>query len=502
MRSVERETEWHNLFSFPQFANSPGFSMNRTGIFLAVAGVLALIALVVGLPRSGLTTTGTVVTTTTPIVGPSTASDGSLSMTARLSHPYVATGTSDVFVTVDVVGASVAERGERAPVNLAMVIDRSGSMSGFKLNQAKQAARQLVAQLRSTDRLAIVHYGSDVKSMDGMLATTENKERMLSYIDGIWDDGGTNIGAGLTTGRDLVLKAMSDFKVNRIVLISDGQPTEGMTDFAGLTQVVRETRNFGISVSSVGVGNDFNEELMEAFAEVGGGAYAYLQDAAQLSSIFQKDLNAAATQVARGVTLTFKAPRGARLQEVLGYKPVGRRFDGDSELVVVSLPDFAAAQNERVVARFTVDASAIGQSLDVSNLSLQYSDLLKDRAVKSEAHLAAMVTDQVEIVMKNRDKDAIVYAARARSASNTQAAVEALKNGDRAKAEQLVQQNAFYFEEAAQVAGPQGVASDVAEQKEMLDGLRNAKDDESVNTWNKESRKKARVNFGLMGSTY
>ncbi|MBS1149011.1 MAG: von Willebrand factor type protein, partial [Myxococcaceae bacterium] len=222
--------------------------MNRTGIFLAAAGVLALIALVAGLPRVVRSTTVEV-----PIVTPpATSGSGSLKMTGRLSHPFVGLGRSDVFLTVDLSAVDVAGAA-RAPLNLALVIDRSGSMSGFKLTQAKQAAKQLVSQLTANDRLSIVHYGSDVKSMAGTFATTENKERMLSYLEGIWDDGGTNIGAGLSTGRDLLLAARSDFKVNRMILISDGQPTEGLTDANGLNAIVRETRQQGISVSSIGV---------------------------------------------------------------------------------------------------------------------------------------------------------------------------------------------------------------------------------------------------------
>ncbi len=488
--------------SLPNGSFPKGLHMNRTGIFLVVAGVLALVALVAGLPRHGFTTaTGVTTTTTTTSPIPATASDGSLKLTARLSHPYVGTGRSDVFVTVDVQGVEVPGA-TRAPVNLALVIDRSGSMSGFKLNQAKQAARQLVSQLKGSDRLAIVHYGSDVKSMDGLLATEENKDRLLKYIDGIWDDGGTNIGSGLSVGRDLVLKAKSDFKVNRLVLISDGQPTEGITELSGLTDIVREVRSFGISVSSIGVGDDFNEQLMEAFAEIGGGAYAYLQDASQLAVIFQKDLNAAGTQVAKGVTLTFRAPKGAQLQTVLGYKPASRAFAGDEELVLVTLPDFSAGQTERVVAHFTVDGAGVGQSLDVSGLTLDYTDLLKDQAVKSDARLSAMVTNQAEVVAKNRDRDATVFAARARSAANMQAAADALKAGDKPKAQQLMQQNAFYFEEAAGVAGEAAVAADVQDQKQMLDQLDKAEDEGARNTYSKETRKKARVNFGLMGSTY
>jgi Ca-activated chloride channel family protein len=466
--------------------------MNRTGIFLCAAGVLALVALVAGLPR-------VVRQSAAPdsVIGPASPSgSGSLKMTGRLSHPFVGLGKSDVFLTVDVSAVEVPGA-ERAPLNLALVIDRSGSMSGFKLTQAKQAAKQLVSQLKSADRLAIVHFGSDVKSMAGMSATPENKERMISYIEGIWDDGGTNISAGVSTGRDLLLAAKSDFKVNRLILVSDGQPTEGITDGNGLNAIIREVRQHGISVSSIGVGTDFNEDLMQGFAEIGAGAYAFLQDASQLTTIFQKDLNQAGTQVARNVTLSFELPPGVKLGEVLGYKAIAH-----GSTVLVAMPDFAAAQLERLVAWVVVDGSHSGSAIEVARLKLEYTDLLKNDAVADAATLSAMVTDQNELVMKNRDKDAAVFAARARSAVNTQQAADFLKQGDTGRANQLLQQNAFYFEEAAQVAGPSAVADDVQEQKAMLEDFGNAKNDEGRQAAGKAAKRKARIDFGLKGSTY
>ncbi len=470
--------------------------MNRTGIFLAVAAVLALIALVVGLPQPRQN----VVQPPPPVVNvspaPATATDGSIKMSARLSHPYVGAGRSDLFVTVDLNGVDVPGA-SRSPVNLALVIDRSGSMSGFKLQQAKMAARQLVSQLKATDRLAIVHYGGDVKSMDGVFCTEANKEKLLRYIDNIWDEGGTNIGAGLTTGRDLLLASMSEFKVNRLVLISDGQPTEGIQDSSGLLELTRGIRGSGISVTSIGVGTDFNEDLMQGIAETGGGAYAFLQDAAQLSGIFQKDLNQAATQIAHGVSLTFDLPDGMELQEVLGHPTtrVGNR-------ITVVLPDFSAGMFERVVARVTVNAPGAGQGFDVTALKLDYMDLLQGSQVSSNAKLAAMTTDKADVIWANRDKDATVYAARAQSAVNTQAAAEALKSGDRERAQKLMKENVFFFEEAAKVAGEGAVAQDKAEQETWNDNLQNARTDEEVQAASKGAKRKARMDFGLQGSTY
>jgi Ca-activated chloride channel family protein len=474
--------------------------MNRTGVFLAAAGVLALVALVAGVPRFTRPTTNTPDPLNTPTTF-KTVSNGSLTMTGRLSHPFVSLGHQDVFATVDLVAVDVPGK-QRAPVNLALVIDRSGSMSGFKLNQAKQAARQLISQLSPTDRLAIVHYGSDVKSLDGMLATPSNKEKMFAYIDGIWDDGGTNIGAGLTTGRDLLLSARNEFKVNRLILISDGQPTEGLVEFDGLTAIVKDIRTYGVSVSSIGVGDDFNEQLMSAFAEVGAGAYAYLQDASQLAAIFQKDLNAAGLMVARGVSLTFRVPKGAKLERVLGYSQVTRRMDGDSELVTVALTDFTAAQHERVVAHFTVDAVTAGDSIDVSALDLSYLDVLADGAVHGEARLSAMTTDQVKVVMDNRDKDAIVFAARARAADNTAKAAEAVQQGDREGAKRWLQANEVLFDEAGAVAGAPAIEQDRQNQKKLEVGIDNAESEEDGRALQKQIRTQARRDYGLMDSTY
>ncbi len=477
--------------------------MNRTAIFLGVAGVLALVALVVGLPRAGGTTTTSPVVQQPPIVSPppSTNSNGSLSMTTRLSHPFVLIGTNDVYLTADI--KAVEQQGSsRSPVNLALVIDRSGSMSGFKLNQAKQAAKALVGQLRSEDRLTVVHYGSDVKAMEGIFVTPENQDRLLAYIDGIWDDGGTNIGAGLSTGRDLLLKAKHDFKVNRMILISDGQPTEGITDHGSLTGIVRDVRQAGVSVSSIGVGTDFNEQLMESFAEVGAGAYAYLQDAAQLQQIFQKDLNAAGTQVARNVTLTVKVPAGARLVRALGYTPIARSTNGSEELVTIALPDFAAGTSERVVLQLSVDGTTDGVAIDVSQLTLNYTDLLASQPVTSNALVRANVTGTLSVVEQNQDGEALVFAARAQAGANTQAAVDALRKGDRVQARQLFEANKKIINGSGSVAGAPSVADDLQEQDKLIQGLDSANDEGSINTYSKDARTKARLNFGLFGSTY
>lgn len=456
--------------------------MNRTQMYLAAAAGLAVMALVVGLPRF---------VAGRPQPGGSSGT-GALTMSARLSHPYVSVGQTDVFATVDVKGVEVPGA-TRAPVNLALVLDRSGSMAGAKLDEAKLAAQQLIGQLNASDRLAIVHYGSDVRSQPGLYATEENKRALMNFVSSITDDGGTNIGAALTTARELLVATKAGFKVNRMILISDGQPTEGVTDPAGLTALVKDARALGISVSSIGVGDDFQESLMAAFAEVGGGAYGYLKDTSALATIFRKDLAQAGTQVARNVVLQFDLPDDVTLGEVLGYQAVQT-----GQTVTVPMPDFSAGQLDRMVVRLKVQAAAAGRTIDVSHLKLSYVDLLNGGQGEAQAQLAALVTDQFELVAKNLDKDAAVFAARARSAENTRRAGDLLNEGRDDEAQALLQENGMIFEEAAKIAGPAAVAPDVAGNNALSDAfLRGEKKDAA-----KRALSKARMDYGLMGSTY
>lgn len=477
--------------------------MNRTVLFLALAGGLALTALVLGIPRGGgpQPTPHVVVTTPTPPsppvpVGPRSSS-GSLQVTSRLSHPYVPVGPSEMYVTVDLTGAEVPGA-KRSPVNLAVVIDRSGSMSGYKLQQAKQAARHLVTLLRDEDRLAIVHYGSDVKSLPSLPATASNRERMMQFIDGIWDDGGTNISAGLSVGRTQLASAMGgEARVHRLILMSDGQPTEGVSDEEGLKNVVKDIRASGITVSSIGVGTDFNEDLMQAFAEYGAGAYGFLEDASKLSTLFQRDLQQATTAVARNVELSFELPPGTSLDEVLGY-----RAHQAGNTVRVALPDFSAGQAERVVARLHVTGTAPGQSVQVAGLRVAYTDLLVQKNVEDASTLAAVATDVQEEVVRRQDKEATVYAARARSAQNLQKAAEAMSQGRKDEAKGYLSRNQALFQEAGAVAGAAAVAADQADQARAMKEYDDAETEEAQRAAVKSSKVKALKSFGRMGSTY
>jgi Ca-activated chloride channel family protein len=477
--------------------------MNRTAAFLSLAGALGLLALVLAAPRPTDVPSPPPPSPQPPLVHqpvlpspPPPEPQGSLAMTGRLSHPVVGVGSSDVFVTVDVQGVEMPGQ-PRAAVNLALVIDRSCSMAGEPLLHAKQAAAHLVGQLREDDRLAIVHYGSDVRVLPGMNATLENRGRMLAFIRRITDDGGTNISDGLAAGKAQALRAASDFKVNRLILISDGQPTEGITDERGLLNLSARIRRDGVSISAIGVGTEFNERVMQGIAENGSGAYAYLRDAGMLASIFQRDLQQAGTTVARDVELSFELPAGVELKEVLGY-----HHTRAGRTVRVPLADISAGQLERVVARVRVTGQAPGQAVEVAGLKLSYRDLLAERPAEASAALAALTSDRQEEIASRRDKQVAVFAARAEAAGNLSKAADLYGAGRRDEARRIMQQNAQVYREAAAVAGPAAVAADAEANDQILGAFEAAPAGGAMQHQVKDAKAAARKGFGRVGSTY
>ncbi len=441
--------------------------MNRTTAFLAVAAALLLTAVIVGLPRvagpgpapTPPAPTPVVVVTPPPVPVPVPVpgtTPGSLSLTGRLSHPYLVPGTSDVFATLEVTAVDVPGS-SRAPVNLAVVIDRSGSMSGAKIENARRAASRLVDLLDEHDRLSVVHYGTDVSAMGGVFATPENKLKLKRYIANIVDEGGTNIGDGLAVGARHIERAMTDFRVNRLLLLSDGQPTVGITTAQGLAAVVRRIRDQGVSVTSLGVGSDFNEDLMQRLADVGGGSYGFISDAAAMTALFQKDLEQAGTMVARAAALTFTLPPGVRFVEVYG-RPVSQV----GNTVSITLPDFSARQVEKLVVHLTASPSVRSGSVDIAGFQLAYTDLLTEKPADARLSLAAMVTEDNTLALRNRDKAAVVMASKAQAGENYKKAAEAIDRGDYGQAQKDLKANDAIFFDADSVAGEGSMADERA----------------------------------------
>jgi Ca-activated chloride channel family protein len=351
---------------------------------------------------------------------------GSLTLTTRLSNGAVLRG-SDGRVYLDVgIEAALGPKSDRRPVALALVIDRSGSMSGDKLADAKKAAKYLVGRLDERDRIAVVHYGSDVTVLQRAVpASAKNRERIARAIDSIRDDGGTNLSGGLEAGEEAIAAAVPEGGVARVVLLSVGQANEGIVDRPGLFGLARRIREGGAAVSAIGLGEDFDEDTMEQIAEGGAGRYRYLRDGSMLAEAFAGELEAAAATVAREVVLHIAPESGSVVDAIYGYAPAM-----GAGVISVPLADFAGGEKRKLVAALRVPTGAAG-AIPIVRAWLDYADALQGGArASAESRAVAEVTADSRRVEESFDKDAYAAAASAQSGVAMRRAAEQYQAGD------------------------------------------------------------------------
>jgi Ca-activated chloride channel family protein len=186
----------------------------------------------------------------------------------RIDHSLLAVESEHRVHAMLEVTAPDAEGQERPAMHLALVVDRSGSMAGPKLEGAKQAARFLVERLGAEDSLALVTFDDEVS----LLAPSEvpDKVRLSEVIEHITPGGSTNLSGGWLKGVEELLRAPDDGQ-KRVLLLSDGHANAGVTDTDSLTGMVSGIKGKEIGTTTIGFGRDFDENLLTAMADAGGG---------------------------------------------------------------------------------------------------------------------------------------------------------------------------------------------------------------------------------------
>lgn len=278
---------------------------------------------------------------------------GNISLKTGLDHStFLADGGSRTGYLYVEAKAGKSERldSKRTPLNLSIVIDRSGSMEGQKLRYAKEAAEFVVGQLSSEDFLSIVVYDDEV-SIVSSAAHVTNKDALRKQIQNIRSDGSTNLHGGMMEGYAQVKRNHSNGYVNRVLLLSDGLANAGITSQTELQQIAKTQSNeHGISISTFGIGNDFNENLMTGLSEYGSGNYYFIQEPGEIPTIFEKELKGLLAVVAQNAKLKIELPIGVKLNKLFGYK-----YEQNGNQVVVNFRDIFSEETKAIMLRFTVD---------------------------------------------------------------------------------------------------------------------------------------------------
>ena len=212
---------------------------------------------------------------------------------------------------------AVREEANRPPVNLAIVLDRSGSMRGEKIVQAKEAAIQAIRRMGAKDRISIVAYSSHAETI-ASAQSAKNAEKLVDLVRQLQAGGGTALYAGVNQGAAEVRKNLDGEYFNRIILLSDGLANEGPSSPADLIRLGRALVKEDISVSTVGLGAGYNEDLMTGLAKEGQGNLYFAETSKELPGIFDAEIGDALNVVARHATLRIELEGGVRPIRLIG----------------------------------------------------------------------------------------------------------------------------------------------------------------------------------------
>jgi Ca-activated chloride channel family protein len=270
-----------------------------------------------------------------------------VALTGHLTCPAVSTAGGKVYLRL-ALATRDHHRSARKPVNLCVVLDRSGSMSEeSKINYAKAALYALVDQLHQDDIFSLVIYDDVVEVLRSAARVGRDKEEIRSLVEEITPRGSTNLGSGMTEGFHQVEKNTGREYINRVILLSDGLANQGIIDPHRLQSIARKQRDHAISLSTIGVGLEYNENLMVGLSENGGGNYYFLESSSNLASVLRKEFDRLADVMAQNVTIELDLGPGVRLLDAIGYEhsvnghtvsiPVGDLYGEDSRDVTLEL---------------------------------------------------------------------------------------------------------------------------------------------------------------------
>ncbi|MGK2961760.1 MAG: vWA domain-containing protein [Gemmatimonadaceae bacterium] len=336
-----------------------------------------------------------------------------MTLSIRTDRELIRAGArSNRYLLLGYDAPAAPRREERRPVNVAFVLDRSGSMQGErKFNLARQAVEFSLRMLRPEDRFSLVVYDDRVNvlahSSNATPAATRNALQKLSSIE---PRGSTDLFSGWMHGCEQVAEFVHDEKVSRVLLLTDGLANHGTTDRDTIGRHASELRERGVTTSTFGVGTDFDERLLRDMAHEGGGNFYYIENARQIADLITSELGEALEVVIPRAALEVQIPAGCDVELLNRFRST--RVDG---ALRIELGDIVSSQQVEVLLRVNFPRGGIGDRVRL------IARLFGDTAM-SETSVGWTYASHAENDSQPRDREvdrqvAEVYAARARAAA-------------------------------------------------------------------------------------
>ncbi len=359
----------------------------------------------------------------------------SISMECTAGNRYaVATRGSREHVLVS-IRASGAMGGARMPLNLCLIIDRSASMEGQPLEYVKRACGYVVDLLEPNDILSVVTFEERVDVLMPARRVV-NKQLIKEHINRIECGNTTNLYDGIAAGSSQIASIPGGGYVNRALLFTDGDPTAGIKDFSSIVGLVAEQKSRGVTITSLGFGGEYNEELLAGIAKRAGGNYYYISRPELIPEVFRKELETLMTVVARNLRLRVNLSRWVQVRQAYGKLPTFGDKSAD-----ITLPDVERGSAESALLEVELGGRPSG-TYRVSKVELTYEDSSTGRTETLEqdvvieftadeslvsANVNPQVEREIEVAMASRNLERTVMGMRTQQISPAAAVGELQK---------------------------------------------------------------------------
>jgi len=252
------------------------------------------------------------------------------------------TGSDCITVLVGLNTAIDITKLERPPLNLSLVIDTSGSMEGEPIAYVRDGLMRMLDGLEPGDRISLVTFATSAKVQ--VEAVTGDAPELINAIDAISANGGTNIYDGLRTGFELVAEHYLPGAQNRVILLSDGNATEGITNSAKIVSMAAGFASQGFGLNTIGVGADFDVTLMRTLSEQASGSFYFLEDPAAVQEVFHEEVTSFLVPLAEEVSLDVDIGDAYVLRGIYGTK----LFDFSNGAGSIDIPNLQLAHRTDV----------------------------------------------------------------------------------------------------------------------------------------------------------
>ena len=337
-----------------------------------------------------------------------------MALEIRIDRPLIGAAKGSVrYLLASVTAPQALPTSRREPLHVALVLDRSGSMSGSKIRLAREAVRQALQNLRPDDRFSLVVYDEEITTVvESTPASAEARRNAVKRLGRIDARGSTDLHGGWLAGCNQLARGLAADGVGRCMILTDGLANEGITDRDELVRLASASlRDRRVATSTFGVGADFDERLLNGMADAAGGHFYFIEQPAQIPDLLTSELGELLEIVAHDACLTLQLPAEVEAAPLGAFGLV--QTDGG---VRVSLGNLVSGQELAVVIRLKFPAGHVGDTIAVQ---VGLTDRDGALAVPAQAIGWSVAADAACDAQR---RDAIVdrevaklYAARARA---------------------------------------------------------------------------------------